>query len=219
MAEITIVDYGMGNIGSVANAFALLGASCEVASTPERIRAARALVVPGVGAFPAAMRNIRQLNLEDALGEAVLRKSTPFLGICLGLQLIAEDSVEGGHTSGLGWIPGHVLGLQPVGGLPVPQVGWNEVAARGSAPLFNRVDEAAHFYFDHSFALHCGDQVATATCDYGGDCVAAVQRGNIHAVQFHPEKSQRNGLRILRNFLLIAAAQSTADRSAVGQTA
>jgi len=204
MADITIVDYGMGNIGSVINAFARLGATCEVAASPEQVRDAGALVLPGVGAFPAAMHNLTERRLEQSLTDAVVANGTPFLGICLGLQLIAESSVEGGYTRGLGWIAGQVRALQPAGALPVPHVGWNEVFFPPSSPLFDRVPTAAHFYFDHSYALECADDVITATCDYGGPCVAALQRANILAVQFHPEKSQRHGLRILRNFLLIA---------------
>ena len=205
MADITIVNYGMGNIGSVVNAFERLDATCEVTADANQIRRARALVLPGVGAFPAAMENLTKLGLVEPLTEAVVGASTPFLGICLGLQLIAEDSVEGGLTRGLGWIKGHVVALRPSVALPVPHVGWNEIAFATTAPLFNRIGSVPHFYFDHGFALQCADDVATATCDYGGRCVAALQRSNIHAVQFHPEKSQRNGLRVLRNFLRIAA--------------
>lgn len=201
MADLTVVNYGMGNIGSVVNAFARLGATCDITSDPTNVMQAHALVLPGVGAFHAAMDNIRQLSLESALNEAVIGRRTPFLGICLGLQLIATDSVEGGLTRGLGWIDGRVLPLAPLGALPVPHVGWNEVSFRDRVPLFAHVSAAAHFYFDHSYALQCGEDAATAVCDYGGRCVAAVQKDNIHAVQFHPEKSQRNGLRILRNFL------------------
>ncbi|MEQ1760505.1 MAG: imidazole glycerol phosphate synthase subunit HisH [Vicinamibacterales bacterium] len=215
MAEITIVNYGMGNIGSVANAFRRLGATWDVASSPAQVRTARALVLPGVGAFRSAMRNIRELALAEALTDAVLTRRVPFLGICLGLQLIAEESSEGGPTQGLGWIPGEVRALEPAGELPVPHVGWNQVEFLGTAPLFNRIDQAAHFYFDHGYALRSGDSVVTATCDYGGRCVAAVQRDNIYAVQFHPEKSQRNGLRVLRNFLTIAASYATADNRVV----
>lgn len=214
MADITIVDYGMGNIGSVANAFARLGATCNVADSPAQIHAASALVLPGVGAFPAAMRNLEQRGLAGPLTQTVMDQGVPFLGICLGLQLIAESSVEGGHTRGLGWIAGQVRALQPAGALPVPQVGWNEVVCSGSSSLFERLPPAAHFYFDHSYALESTDNVATATCDYGGRCVAAVQHNNVVAVQFHPEKSQRNGLRVLRNFLLM-----TQLRRAVGRPA
>lgn len=213
MADVTVIDYGMGNIGSVTGAFARLGATTTVASSPEELAQARALVLPGVGAFPAAMENIRSRGLEQALRNATLDRRVPFLGICLGLQLIAEDSDEGGHTRGLAWIPGHVRALKPANALPVPHVGWNEVAV-GESELFDRVGDAAHFYFDHSYALQSDDQLSIATCDYGGKCVAAVQAANIYAVQFHPEKSQRNGLRVLRNFLRLAQASHAIERIA-----
>jgi glutamine amidotransferase len=203
-AAPVIVDYGMGNIGSVVNAFAMLGADCVVSSEPSTVRDAESLVLPGVGAFAAAMANIRRLGLDAALTEAVIERRTPFLGICLGLQLIARDSIEHGFTEGLGWIDGHVVKMEPEQGLPVPHVGWNDVEISGSRPVFERMGARPHFYFDHTYCLDSTSAAVTATCEYGGRWVAAVQQDNIHAVQFHPEKSQRNGLRLLRNFLNVA---------------
>lgn len=199
MSTIAIVDYGMGNLGSVANAFARLGVPCETTADPARLRAARAIVLPGVGAFRAAMQNLRSRGLDQALDDEVRGRGKPFLGICLGLQLIAEDSTEHGFERGLGWIPGHVERLAPVQ-QPVPHVGWNELRPVAASPLFDKVGGGAHFFFDHSYHLRCPAELVTARCDYGGDWVAAVQKDHIHAVQFHPEKSQRNGLRLLRNF-------------------
>jgi len=125
----------------------------------------------------------------------------PFLGICLGMQLIAKDSVELGYATGLGWIDGHVLKLEPEGSHPVPHVGWNDVQHSPDTPLFGQIQAGAHFFFDHSYHLQCQPELITATCDYGGKWTAGIQQENILAVQFHPEKSQRSGLRLLRNFL------------------
>jgi glutamine amidotransferase len=198
---ITIVDYGMGNIGSVCHALDVLGGSHRVSSRKDDLAGAHGIVLPGVGAFGAAMQNLRDLDLVDALTEQVINRRTPFLGICLGMQLMARDSVENGFSTGLGWIDGHVLAIEAHPAHRVPHVGWNGVQIRRSTPLFQRIDGDAHFYFDHSFHLECGDDWVAASCDYGRPYVAAVQRDNILAVQFHPEKSQRNGLKLLRNFL------------------
>jgi imidazole glycerol-phosphate synthase subunit HisH len=200
MSSIAIVDYGMGNLGSVANAFARLGVACETTADPAKLRGARAIVLPGVGAFKAAMQNLRSRGLDKALDEEVRGRGKPFLGICLGLQLIAQDSTEHGFERGLGWIEGHVERMAPADAQPVPHVGWNELQPAAASPLFERVAPGSHFFFDHSYHLRCPDELVTARCDYGGRWVAAVQKGHIHAVQFHPEKSQRNGLRLLRNF-------------------
>jgi glutamine amidotransferase len=201
VAGLVIVDYGMGNIGSVVNAFGDLGAACTVSRDPTVIGDASGIVLPGVGAFAAAMANIRQLRLDAALTDAVIDRRTPFLGICLGLQLIARDSVEHGFSEGLGWLDGHVVKMTPAADLPVPHVGWNGVERTTGHGMFHRIDEAANFYFDHTYCLETSEEAIVATCEYGGRWVAAVQRDNIFAVQFHPEKSQRNGLRLLRNFL------------------
>jgi glutamine amidotransferase len=207
MSTVTIVDYGMGNVGSVANAFRSLGVDCLVTSAPTAIRDAKVVVLPGVGAFRAAMENLRAAKLDDALTETVVERKTPFLGICLGMQLLAFDSVEHGFSKGLGWIPGHVVRMAPDSSVPVPQVGWNTLRRGAASPLFARIADGAHFYFDHSYCLTVSSDVVTATCEYGGSWIAAVQRDNIHAVQFHPEKSQRSGLRLLRNFLRLTSSQ------------
>jgi glutamine amidotransferase len=196
----------MGNIGSVLNAFETLGVACEVAEAPDELSDAAGIVLPGVGAFHAAMDNLRARGLDYALNEQVVHRRKPFLGICLGMQLIASDSVELGYCKGLGWIEGHVVKLEPDGPLPVPHVGWNELAQRKPSPLFAQLADEAHFFFDHSYYLKCDSRLVTATCRYGGEWVAAINQENIHAVQFHPEKSQRNGLRLLRNFLNHVAA-------------
>ena len=198
---VTIVDYGMGNIGSICQALDLLGGTYVVSNQRAEILRARALILPGVGAFGAAMTNIRAFDLVGAMTEQVVKRRRPFLGICLGLQLIATDSEENGSHAGLGWIKGHVAAMTPSSEFRVPHVGWNSVSLRAGDPMFDRIDEGGHFYFDHSFHLQCDDSIIAASCDYGGRYVAAVQQDNIYAVQFHPEKSQRNGLKLLRNFL------------------
>jgi glutamine amidotransferase len=206
LSGVVIVNYGMGNIGSVVNAFNALGEACTVSASPADLASATAVVLPGVGAFHAAMDNLREQGYEDALNEAVIRRRKPFLGICLGMQLVAQDSEELGYSTGLGWVEGHVVKVDPAGAAPVPHVGWNELQQRRETPLLNALGEDAHFFFDHSFHLKCAPGIVTATCEYGGEWVAAIQHENILAVQFHPEKSQRNGLRLLRNFLNFAKA-------------
>ncbi len=199
-----VVDYGLGNLNSVVNALGRLRVAAEVSCDPDTILRAEALILPGVGAFGRAMSNLRDGRLEDLLSEAVLRRKRPTLGICLGMQIMAESSSELGSHRGLGWVSGQVSRIEGPARLPVPHVGWNEVAASPQSILFSGIPSTASVYFDHSFALaQCPDQVAQ--CDYGGPFVAAIERDNLMAVQFHPEKSQLAGQRLLANFLSFAA--------------
>jgi glutamine amidotransferase len=200
---IAIVDYGMGNLRSVAKAFEFLGADVAVTSRPEDLAAAEKLVLPGVGAFCDGMKNLKSAGLEGPLRKEVLENKKPVLGICLGMQLFAIDSEEGGHHAGLGYLQAHVRRLRVEGtGLKVPHVGWNDVFPRSGAALFEKIPEKPSFYFVHSFAVECADgQDVAATCSYGGEFCAAVQRENIYGVQFHPEKSQKDGMCVLRNFI------------------
>lgn len=200
---VAVVDYGMGNLGSVCNALSRLDATFFVARMSGELAAADAFIVPGVGAFGAAARNLRSTGLDSALARQVLERRKPYLGICLGAQLLADDSTELGRHSGLGWISGHVISLEESHrDVRVPHVGWNEVHhLRNREPLFERIPPGTHFYFDHSFHFVVHGDYATAITDYGGTVVAAIRRDNIAGVQFHPEKSQRAGLRVLRNFL------------------
>lgn len=201
---VAIVNYGMGNIGSVANALAFLDGRYIVASRKEELKRAGAYILPGVGAFAVAMENLRRQDLVEELNEQVLEKKKPFLGICLGMQLLAEDSVEHGLHGGLNWIGGHVRALEPSNGLCVPHVGWNDVKVHAENPLFKGIQSEAFFFFDHSYHLICSGDAVLATSDYGSPFVAAIRSENIFATQFHPEKSQRNGLRLMRNFLNFA---------------
>jgi glutamine amidotransferase len=205
--KIAIIDYGVGNTRSVFSALAALGYEATVTSQPAKIAASQALVLPGVGAFGPAAERLRERGLADTLGEQVLVRRKPILGICLGMQLMATDSEENGLHRGLNWIPGHVRRLTVPRELAVPHVGWNDVQVAHRAPLFSRTGDQPAFYFDHSYHFVCGDDHRAAICDYGGAVTAAVQRDNIFGVQFHPEKSQINGLRLLRGlFLSVAAA-------------
>lgn len=198
--RIVVINYGMGNIGSVCNALDYLGVPHHVSGDRRDLAGADAFILPGVGAFAAAMENLGRLGLADELTRRVVEDGRPYLGICLGMQLLAEDSTEGGLTKGFGWIKGQVREMPEAEGLRLPHVGWNTPSFDGDCPLFANLDQGAHFYFDHGYRLICDEAVASSWCDYGGRFVAAVRRGNIMAVQFHPEKSQRNGLKMLRNF-------------------
>lgn len=198
---ITIVDYGMGNLSSVRNAFRHLGWAAECVNQPDAIAAASVVVLPGVGAFGRAMENLRALQLIEPLRRKVLEERVPFLGICLGMQLIARSSEENGQHEGLGWLDAHVRRLPVTSALRLPHVGWNDVQWRADAPLFSGVGEDKNFYFVHSYHVECDPQYIDATCVYGAPVTAAIRKENIVATQFHPEKSHVNGMTVLRNFL------------------
>jgi glutamine amidotransferase len=200
---IGIIDYGMGNLLSVQHALNFLGAEAEVCTHPRQLSDIKRIVLPGVGAFGDCIRNLRQKGFIQPLNDMVIRDGMPILGICLGMQVMARRSFEGGEHEGLGWIDGDVIRIQPEdASLRVPHIGWNEVHYRKDSPLFDRLPTSCDFYFVHSYFIHCDDQgVVDATCQYGLNITAAVRKNNIFATQFHPEKSQDYGLRILENFL------------------
>ena len=204
---IAIVDYGRGNLGSVEKAFVRLGLPARVTQDPQVVDDARAVVLPGDGAFHDAMTTLRRLGLLPALHRA-LDGTRPFLGICLGYQLLFSSSEEFGEGGGLDLIPGVVRRFPP--GRKVPHMGWNQVEHGGALRLFDGVPENAYFYFVHSYypEARTGDcavagPLRQAWCEYGVRFAAAVELGRIHATQFHPEKSQRWGLRLLENFAAI----------------
>jgi len=199
--KIAVVDYKMGNIGSVVNAINSLGYDAEVADSPAVFRRTSAIILPGVGAFRAGMKNLRSLGLIDVLSYQVNEKKKPFLGICLGMQLLANSSEEFGICNGLGWIDGAVKRLDVSEKTQLPHVGWNELNRTQQSDLFLELDQGAHAYFDHSYHLVCGSEYITSTVEYNGTWTASLQYENIFATQFHPEKSQRVGLKMLRNFL------------------
>jgi glutamine amidotransferase len=200
---ITIVNYKLGNLFSVAKAFESFGGEVRISSEPSDLRAATHIVLPGVGAFPHGMDNLREAGLIEVLNEEVIEKKKPFLGICLGLQLLAEKGYENGESAGLGWVKGIVKRLEvESAGLKVPHIGWNNLEVKKDSRLFAGVKPTADFYFVHSYALHPEEESdIAATTEYGTKIVAAIERGNIYAVQFHPEKSQEAGLKLLENFL------------------
>ena len=202
MTMIAIVDYGLGNLFSVRNAFDAIGAPAEVTADPEKIAAASRIVLPGVGAFGDGMDMLRKRGLVDALTVAVIKNKVPFLGICLGLQFLADSSEEYGTHAGLGWIKGDVRKID-IGssGMKLPHIGWNTVSLKSDVPLFAGIRQNAEFYFLHTYQLHCSsEEDVVATTDYGERITAALMHKNIFATQFHPEKSQDSGLRLLRNF-------------------
>lgn len=203
--RVAIVDYGAGNIHSVASAIRRLGYGVQLAAARDALESADAIVLPGVGAFGPAIGRLRDRGLDAAIWDAVAR-GRPLLGICLGMQLLADSSEEDGEHTGLGLVPGRVVHLRATEGIRVPHVGWQDVRVRIDAPLFRRTPSGSHFFFDHSFHFECADDVRAAVCEYGTEVTAAVQRGNVFGVQFHPEKSQTSGLRLLRSFFVAMGA-------------
>jgi glutamine amidotransferase len=199
---IAIVDYGRGNLGSVEKAFVRVGVPAVVTQDPRAVDEAEAVVLPGDGAFHDAMANLGRLGLLPSLRRA-LDGTRPFLGICLGYQLLFSTSEEFGEGRGLDVIPGAVRRFPP--GEKVPHMGWNRVEHAGDQRLFEHVPSGAHFYFVHSYypVIREDTGLRVAWCDYGIRFAAAIERGNLYATQFHPEKSQRSGLRLLENFAAV----------------
>jgi glutamine amidotransferase len=211
--EIAVVDYGMGNRRSVEKAFEHIGASVTISSDHDRLRAAAGLVVPGVGAFPRGMANLRELGLDELLRER-LAQGTPVLGICLGMQLAFERSTEQGGAAGLGLIPGEVRELEH-GALKLPHIGWNDVSFTARSPLTDGLPERCAFYHVHSFApAPYAREDVLGMAVYGAPFASVVGHESFYGVQFHPEKSSAAGLRLLANFARICADRS-GDRPAV----
>jgi glutamine amidotransferase len=200
---IAIADYGIGNLGSVTKAFRRAGAEVRLTGDVEALRRADALVLPGDGAFAATMAEIEARGLVGVLREAA-EKGKPLLGICIGMQLLFEESEEHGRHRGLGLLPGRVLRFE--GELPVPHVGWNRLRARRAHPILDGVPDGAHVYFVHSYWCDAPDEVVIASSDYGREFAAIVGKGSVVGVQFHPEKSQEVGLRMVEAFVRIVDA-------------
>lgn len=200
---IAIVDYGMGNVRSLRNAFEYLGEDVMVTSDPAELDSADRIVLPGVGAFGDAMLAIHERGLEPVLTHQALAAKKPVLGICLGMQLFAKTSVEHGEHRGLGWIDADIRRLEVPPPIKVPHVGWNDLHFPANDWLFEGIRPGqANFYFVHSFHMVCHNAVdQLATTDYGGPVTAVVRSGNLVAAQFHPEKSQDNGLKLLGNWV------------------
>ena len=190
----------MGNLTSVANAIEYIGEKPTISNKIEDIKNADYIILPGVGAFGDGMKNLKDLKIIDVLNEEVIKKGKPFLGICLGMQLLAEEGHEGGLNKGLGYIKGRVEKFN-LKNLRIPHVGWNEVHFKNKNLVSNNLKESEIFYFVHSYHLITNEDIIIGTCDYGGRFTAAIQKDNIFATQFHPEKSQKPGLQILKNFI------------------
>lgn len=198
-----IVNYGMGNLGSVSRALEECGADVLVSENPDDLACATHVVLPGVGAFRDGMTHLSQGGWVEPLTQLIVRDKFPLLGICLGMQLLADIGHEGGKTEGLGWIPGEVGRLNPSSKeTRIPHIGWNEVHIKQESPFFSEINSGHDFYFVHTYHFTPRDPShALTTTPYCGDFVSSVQNENILGVQFHPEKSSRMGLKLLQNFL------------------
>ncbi len=200
--KVTIVDYGAGNVPSVERALQRLGADSERTSSPEDISNAEALLLPGVGHYAALVRALDKKQLRAPLVDAIHR-GVPFLGICLGLQVLFKSSEEAAQLHGLNILPGFVSALPP--NVKLPHMGWNQLEQTRESSLLAGIEAGAYFYFAHSYAALDSNGEAAATCAYGTKFAAVIEQKNIYAVQFHPEKSGAPGARVLQNFLRIAA--------------
>ena len=197
----TVIDYDAGNIKSVEKALDFLGESVVVTRDKQTILQADRVILPGVGAFGDAMEKIRRYHLESVLKE-VVQNGTPFLGICLGLQLLFDSSEETPNAKGLGILKGKIVHI-PDAKLKVPQIGWNSLHFPKNGRLFEGISENAYVYFVHSYYLQAEEDIVTATTEYGVEIHASVEKGNVFACQFHPEKSSKVGLRMLENFIRV----------------
>lgn len=205
MSLVAVLRYGMGNTDSVMRAIEECGARAIVTDRPEDLARATHVVLPGVGAFPDGSRHIRERGLDQAIREQSVDRGIPLLGVCLGMQLLASLGEEGGHTEGLGLVPGVVRRLEPDSPeVRLPHVGWNEVSLAQESPLFAGIADGTDFYFVHGYHLVADDAGSVvARTPYCGGFTSVVSRGSVHGVQFHPEKSQRAGFQLLRNFLAL----------------
>lgn len=200
---ITIVDYGLGNVGAFANTYKRMGLPVRTARTADDLASAERIILPGVGAFDHAMDLLDASGMRETLEYLVIDKETPVVGVCVGMQMLAEGSDEGARA-GLGWIPGRVRHFSHAPSnaeLPMPHMGWNDVMPAAGEALFRGLETGSRFYFLHSFYFECADPAhASAHTSYGLEFSSAVRRGHVHGVQFHPEKSHHFGSALLKNF-------------------
>ena len=204
--KIVIIDYNMGNLRSVQKAFEKVGSDAIITNNHDLIKEAEKIVLPGVGSFRDGMKHLDELGLISLLQEEIIEKRKLFLGICLGMQLISKKSQENGETKGLGWIDGEVIKfdfLSNENRLKIPHVGWNNVLYKNKNRLLENIPNNSDFYFVHSYHFKAYEDVVTSITDYGFDFVSSLNKDNIYAFQFHPEKSQSVGLEILKNFVNI----------------
>lgn len=203
MSELGIIDYGMGNLRSVYSALELLGVNPIICQEAADLSHVDKIILPGVGAIGNCIHNLKNRGFVEVLNYQVIEQGKPILGICLGMQVMAKYSYEGGEYECLGWFDAEVVRLEPSDlNLRVPHVGWNNINYSSKSILFANLPPSPDVYFVHSYHMQCNaPQDAIASCEYGGDVTVAIQKRNIAAVQFHPEKSQDHGLTILENFL------------------
>ena len=202
---IVIIDYDMGNTRSIYNALTLLEKEVVISDDPKIISDSEAIILPGVGAFSDGMNNLRKKGLINILNEEVIDKKKPYLGICLGLEFLAERSYEGGTYQGLGWIKGEIVKIESESSrIKVPHIGWDDTKIVKNDVLFNEIEDPIYYYL-HSYYLKLDpreNNILTSICNYGGvEIISSIHKNNIFATQFHPEKSQETGLKLLKNFL------------------
>ena len=205
---IAIINYGIGNLASIQNIIKHIGGTAQITDDIEVLKSAKLLILPGVGSFDSCLQALRKSQLLPTVEQRVHNNKTPILGICVGLQMMAEKSEEGTER-GLGWVAGRVIKLRPDPGtgLKVPHLGWRPVHSPLSSPLSREIGSSSRFYFAHSYHIVPDDDaVVAATSDYGGQFVAAISKQNISAVQFHPEKSHRFGMQFFRTYLAAVGA-------------
>lgn len=205
LATVGVIDYGMGNVGSILNMYRRLGVKCVATSDPQQLDRCERLILPGVGAFDAAMEQLSAVNLIEPLNEFAVQQRRPVLGICLGMQLMTESSEEG-NLPGLAWIPASTRRFRfPAdSNLKIPNMGWRHIQLQASSPLFASDITDRRFYFVHSYYVTCQHEAhVTATLTHGNTFVAAFSHRNLHGVQFHPEKSHRYGMRLLSDFAAV----------------
>lgn len=196
---IVIIDIGVGNVGSMLNMLRKIGAEAKISSSPEEILSAKALVLPGVGAFDHVVTALDESNLKEVIEKKVLAEKVPFLGVCVGMQLLFDSSEEG-EIAGLGWLPGEVCKFQ-VSNLKIPHMGWNVVQTSRDNKLIPEMNEEQRFYFVHSYHVVCDPEYVIGVARYGYDFSCAVNKDNIYGVQFHPEKSHRFGMELFKRFV------------------
>jgi len=198
---IAIIDYKMGNIKSVENSFKKAGARIEVTSDPKKIKNASAVILPGVGAYRDAFKNLEEMDLIKPIYESI--KNRPFLGICMGMQLLFEYSLEGGKNKGLGVFKGFVGRIPP--GVKIPHIGWNQIEIKKKSKLFKDIEQGENFYFVHSYHVIPEDKsIVSSITDHGTSIVASIEQDNVFGFQFHPEKSSTCGQQLIRNFIDLA---------------